>query len=176
MNDKENSHNYIGYEYKEVAVDQSMASFYIDGYTNFGWIVEEETNIIGSRFGMVSLQLKRDRKIRNKAELTRLQRKFETDMEEIKSLENSKTTKASVVAYIIGIIGAAFMAGSVFAVTSDNIVLCVILAIPAFVGWIVPYFAFKQIVRSKTKEITPIVERKYDEVYEVCEKASKLAN
>lgn len=33
--------NFIGYEYYEVAVKQSMESVYADSYGNFGWELEE---------------------------------------------------------------------------------------------------------------------------------------
>ena len=45
---------------------------------------------------MMTLRLKRDRKIVNKTELTRLQRNFEACVREIQSLENSKTSKATI--------------------------------------------------------------------------------
>ena len=68
------------------------------------------------------------------------------------------------------------MAGSVFAVTSGLIIVCVLLAIPAFLGWIAPYFLYRSIVRAKTKEITPLIDQKYEEIYTVCEKANALLN
>lgn len=92
------------------------------------------------------LKLKRNRKIVNKVELTRLQRHFEADVQDIISLENSKTSLATIHALVIGILGTAFMVGSVFAVTAEPpiIWLCILLAIPAFAGWILPYFVYKK--------------------------------
>ena len=84
--------------------------------------------------------MKRDRKIINKMELTRLQRNFEAYVEEIRHLEKEKTSLPSIVAITTGIIGTAFIAGSTFAVTANppHIVLCILLAIPGFLGWILP--------------------------------------
>ena len=31
---------FVGYEYNEITVDQSMESVYADGYQNFGWELE----------------------------------------------------------------------------------------------------------------------------------------
>lgn len=78
----------------------------------------------------------------------------------------------------MGILGTAFMAGSTFAVTADppQILLCIILAIPGFLGWIFPYFLYKRSVRKQTEKITPLIEEKYDEIYEICEKGNKLLN
>lgn len=122
------------------------------------------------------VRLKRDRKIINKAELTRLQRNFEACASEIEALERSKTAKATAAAIALGILGTAFMAGSVFAVTAQPplIALCIILAVPAFAGWILPYFLYKNIVKTQTEKITPLIEKKYDEIYEICEKGNSL--
>lgn len=165
--------NFIGYEYHEVAVKQSMESVYADSYGNFGWELEERGEA-AEKPGSVIMKFKRDRKISNKTELIRLQRNFDACVSEILSLETSKKVKASIVAYVVGFIGTAFMAGSVFAVTSSQFLLCVILAIPAFLGWIFPYFLYRRIEKKRTAEVTPYIEQKYDELYAVCEKANSL--
>lgn len=179
------SHSFVGYEYKEVITNKEKISFLIDGYKNFGWVVDENisqiipVNIpknIPNSYANVVLRLKRDRKIMNKMELTRLQRNFEFCIKEIDYLEKSKTSIATMYALIIGIIGTAFMAGSVFAVTATPpmIALCIILAIPAFAGWILPYYIYKITVRKRIENVAPLIEEKQDEVYEICEKGNKL--
>lgn len=167
--------DFVGYEYKEVTADSERASMYLDGYMNFGWIADE--NIQPSKImGKVTIKLKRDRKIINKTELTRLQRHFEACMNEIDAMEKSKTSDATAWALVIAMIGTAFMAGSVFAVTNQPplIWLCIVLAIPAFIGWTLPYFVYKARVRKRTAKVTPQIEQKYDEIYEICEKGNKL--
>ena len=166
---------YISYEYKELNVKKDRASFYLDCYENFGWQQDEKFPST-ERGEMMCLKLKRNRKLINKMELTRLQRHFEANMEDIFFLERSKTSQATIVAIVIGILGTAFMAGSVFAVTAQPpiIWLCVVLAIPAFIGWILPYFVYKKVKEEKTKKVTPYIEEKYDEIYEICEKGHSL--
>lgn len=169
--------NFIGYEYKEIAADSSRASFLLDGYESFGWEIDDNlTSSQSSHQHRVVLHLKRNRKIMNKMELTRLQRHFEACLKEIDELERSKTSGATMYALIVGMIGTAFMAGSVFAVvaTPPIIPLCIILAIPAFIGWIMPYFIYKKTVAKNTEKATQLIEEKYDEIYEICEKGSKL--
>lgn len=173
--------DYVGYEYKEIEADGQMASLLLDGYENFGWEVNDnlpESGMSG-RAGIrqkVVIRLRRDRRILNKAELTRLQRNFEACVVEIQTLEQRKTSAATVYALILGVIGTAFMAGSTFAVTAQPpyIALCIILAIPGFLGWIFPYFLYQKIVEKQTKKMTPLIEAKYDEIYEICEKGNKL--
>ena len=59
---------FIGYEYKEIDAAGERAAFYLDCYESFGWLPDERTPAKGK------LLLKRERKIMNKAELTRLPR------------------------------------------------------------------------------------------------------
>lgn len=166
---------YIAYEYKEVKVESNMVSMYLEGYESFGWIKDDIKKDIGKNNKKI-LRIKRERKIINKAELTRLQRHFENCMQQLKSLEKAKTNKALITSLGIGIVGTIFMAASVLAVTHNPpiIWLCILFAIPAFIGWIVPYFLYKKIASKKTKEINPLIEEKLDEVYEICKKGYKI--
>jgi hypothetical protein len=176
-----NNRAFIGYEYKEVITNAEKVSFLIDVYENFGWIVDKNitpslTRNTSPRNSGVVLRLKRDRKIMNKMELTRLQRNFEFCMKDIEQLETSKTSRATMYALIVAFIGTAFMAGSVFAVTADppRVVLCTFLAIPAFAGWILPYFIYKKVERERTEKVNPLIEETKDQIYELCEKGNKL--
>jgi hypothetical protein len=181
--------DYIGYDYKTVTVDSEKVSMYLDAYENFGWVTDDSArhpyktgplaNVRGipaRQFSMVTLNLKRDRKILNKAELTRLQQHFEACADDIMTLENSKSRTAAISSIVIGIIGTAFMAGSVFAVTAEPpiILLCVLLGIPGIIGWALPYYLFKVFVKKRSVEVAPLIEQKYDEIHEICEKGNAL--
>lgn len=170
---EKSGNSYVGYEYKEIKASGERASLLIDGYLSFGWIENENNRADGEKD---MIRLKRDRKIMNKAELTRLQRHFEACVNEIDELEKSKDSMAIMVSIMIGIIGCAFMAGSVFAVTHvpPMIVLCIALAIPGFLGWILPILIYKYMVKKRTEKIIPMIEQKYDEIHEICEKGSRL--
>lgn len=173
---------FVGYEYKEVITDKSRVSLLLDGYENFGW--ETDGNIY-EEFGenknprkqdKVILRLKRNRKIINRMELTRLQRNFESCVREIEILEKSKTSAATMYALIIAVLGTAFMAGATFAVTAQppRVILCILLAVPGVIGWIIPLFVYKRVQGKRIEEVTPLIEEKYDEIYELCEKGNKL--
>ena len=41
-------------------------------------------------------------------------------------------------------------------------------------GGIFPYFLYKKVTARQTEKITPLIEAKYDEIYEICEKGNKL--
>lgn len=173
--------NFVGYEYKEIVAEGSRASFLLDGYENFGWVPDENMMVQrrsekSPKQDKVVICMKRNRKIVNKTELTRLQRNFEACVREIDAMEKAKTSSAAVWALTAAIVGTAFMAGSTFAVTAQppHILLCILLAVPGFLGWIFPYFIYKKIVNKQTEKLNPLIEAKYDEIYEICEKGSKL--
>jgi hypothetical protein len=165
--------NYVGYEYRDVTVDREIESLYVDSYQSFGWTLE---NSASAYLGLstVSMKFKRDRKIRNKAELTRLQRQFDSCVNDITRMESSRASSASIVAFTVGIIGTAFLAGATFSFLGSMIVLCIILAIPGFIGWILPYFLYKSTYAKKQAKVAPFIDGKYDEIYEICERASSL--
>lgn len=179
---EEKRKDFIAYEYEEIITDRKNVSLFLDGYENFGWETDENIydkippkNTLTNQ-NKVILRLKRNRKIVNKMELTRLQRNFASCVREIEEMERRKTSHATMYALIIALIGTAFMAGSVFAVTAEppHILLCILLAIPAFIGWILPYFVYRKTVEIQTKKVNPLIEEKYEEIYALCEKGNKL--
>lgn len=170
-----NGREFTSFEYKEIQAAEDKASFYLDCYESFGWTMDDKfpPQKTGDK---MQLKMKRNRKLVNKVELTRLQHNFEASMDEIDSLEASKTKAATAFSITTGVIGTGFMAGSVFAVTAEPPViwLCVLLAIPGFLGWILPYFVFQRIKNNKTQKVQPYIEEKYDEIYNICEKGHSL--
>ena len=167
--------DFVGYEYKEITGPDSRVSQYLDCYECFGW--QADGNLpAGSRMGQTTIRMKRDRKIVNKMELTRLQRHFEACAKEIQTLEKSKTFAASIWALVVGIIGTAFMAGATFAVTHEPpmILPCILLAVPGFLGWILPYFLYRRVAVGQAKKLQPVIEAKEEEIYAICEKGHSL--
>ena len=168
---------FVGYEYKEIAADGERAAFCLDCYESLGWVLDERTQENGPA-EKGKLLLKRERKIVNKVELTRLQRHFEACMDEIRALEKSKTSRATIWAIVVGLIGTAFMAGATFAAVHAPplYALSTILAVPGFIGWALPYFIYKKLAARRACVVSGLVEQKYDEIYEICEQGNKLLN
>ncbi len=167
--EQEHQPSYVAYEYKEIEAKGERAALLMDCYQSLGWEAEQE-NASGK------IMLRRSRKIMNKVELTRLQRNMEACVAEIDALQKEKTTKATIVSLVLGLIGTAFMAGSVFAVTATPPIvwLCILLAVPAFVLWILAPILYPRMVAKQTKMFNELIEKKYDEIYAICEKGSKL--
>ena len=166
---------YIGYEYREIPVAARDVPLFLDCYRHFGWVPAQSLPVYTGK-DRVLLQLKRNRKLVNRVELTRLQRHFEADLAEIAALERSKTTAANLFALLTGLLGTAFMAGSTFAAVADPPIvwLCILLAIPGFGGWIAPLFLYRAARDKKARQVQPFIEAKLEEIYEICEKGHSL--
>ena len=169
--------DYVGYDYKTVVAPCDKVSMYLDAYENFGWIPDEAAPV-KQFISSAALKLKRDRKISNKAELTRLQQHFEACLDEISSLEASRLKLATMFSLIIGIAGTAFLAGSVFAVTNEppSIFLCVLFGIPGITGWAIPYSLYRRLANKRAEAVAPLIAQKYDEIHEICEKGNALVH
>lgn len=170
---------FVRYEYREISVPEYLSSLCEDSYPCFGWKMDgnpTQSTARHSRSKYVDLRFKRDYKIMNKTELTRLQRNFDGCVDQLEALEKAKTFMPFVIAVIIGVIGTVFMALSTFAITAEtpHILASVVFAVPGFTGWILPFFIYKKMVVEKRKKLTPLIEQKYDEIYEICEKGSGL--
>ena len=164
-----------GFDYLKITAEDDLCSQYMDGYRSFGWQPDENMPPEKSG-GKVTLHFKRRRSILNKTELTRLQRHYEACMQEIAALEASKTSLPTAVSLTCGLVGCAFMAGSVFAVTAEPPILwlMVLLAIPGFALWGGAYFGYREVKRRRSARVLPLIDAKYDEACAVCEKAQKL--
>ena len=136
---------FVGYEYKELPPCGDKTSLYLDSYQCFGWTLDEHAG-------------------------------EDACMAELDELEHSRTARATGCAVTMGLIGTAFLAGATFAATHTPplILLTVLLAIPGFVGWVLPYFLYHWMVRRRAKVVDQLMERKYDEIYEICEKGHQL--
>lgn len=166
---------YVGYEYMEVTVPARDASLWLDGYASFGWHPDENRPAPGSGV-RVTLFLKRDRRLVNRTELTRLQRHFEACMAEIDRLHRAPVRAAALRALTVGLLGTACMAGSVFAVTHDPpcYLLMTVLAVPGFLGWAAPGLLYARWVRRRQDQLRSALDAQYEEVDRLCEKGHAL--
>lgn len=170
-----NGRDYVGYDYKTITADRDMVPMLIDSYASFGWTPNSAIPEL-YRGKIATLSLKRDRKILNKAELTRLQQHFEACMSMIDTLENSKMRNATIYSLVAGIAGTAFIAGSVFMVTNEPplVLYCALLGAPGLVLWAAAYPIFRAIREKRAAETVKLIEDKYDEMHEICEKGNAL--
>ena len=166
---------FIAYEYKNVTASCDFENLYLDCLPNFGWKLDGNVPFFSPR-GITTtlLKFKRDRGIKNKEELVRLECQFENCAAMIEKLEKSKESASSIWALTIGITGTAFLAGSVFTYLAGMLPLMVVLAIPGFAGWFFPYFCYREVRARRSKKIAPLIDEQYDALYDVCEQAHEL--
>jgi hypothetical protein len=166
---------FVAYDYTAVLANAEQESLLKDAYRNFGWMCEA-VDRSSLPTGTVTLRLKRDRAVPNKTALAKLQRQLENTLEAIDNLERSKTTKASIVACTVGILGSAALAGSVFCFMAEIWVPFVALGVIGLVGWALPYFLHTSIRAKRSTAVNAEIDRQYDQLYATCEQAAVLAN
>ena len=173
MYDDVKKHSTVGYEYKEATVPRKMESVYVDGYANFGWEFNGTDYAPQGEIDIV-LKFKRDRQLKNKVELNRLERQFEKGLSEIGGLERKNSAIVMGVALGAGIVGTAFLVGAVFSFIASKVALGIILLIPSIAGWMFGYFSSVRLKGKQSEQTAPQIDQRYDEVYAVCQKAHDL--
>lgn len=163
----------VMYEYTTVRVDRELESLYRDTYANFGWVVEGYGSMLPSA-STVLLRLKRPRHIKNRPQVVELQRKAERALAEITGLEHSKGTAAIATSLSIGIVGSAFLAGSVFAIDADRWGVSIPLGMVGLILWLVGYLAHGRVKARRVAKVTPQIDGQYDVIYETSEQAARL--
>ena len=105
-----------------------------------------------------------------------LQRRMEKSLDEIERLELQPESLGLIWSMIVGMIGTIFLAISVFAITATNplYVICILTGIIGIIGWILPFFVYKNIKTNKEQENISLIEEQYNNIYDNCEQARKL--
>jgi hypothetical protein len=50
----------------------------------------------------------------------------------------------------------------------------IILALPGFIAWGLSYLLYGKVKAKKTAAVEPLIDKKYNEIYEICEKGHAL--
>lgn len=179
----------IQYEYLSINVKSKIEPMVIDTYENFGWetisssaLTDKEDYYINN-FGingerLVNVKFKRDRKIKNKEKLNTLQRKCEETFKNIEKLDKEPHYKGTMYSLIIAMIGCIFLAVSVFIIIANeeliNYIISTPIGIVGLIFWVLAFFKYNQ-AKNKIKEKNqPLIEEKYEIIYNACDEAQKL--
>ncbi|HEY0188518.1 MAG TPA: hypothetical protein VGC67_13590 [Cellulomonas sp.] len=165
--------DFIAYEYTTVQTSRDLESLYRDTYVGFGWIVEGYGSSIPGAPG-VTLKLKRDRHIHNRAAVVALQRRAEQALAEIARLERSKSVVATGTSITIGIVGSAFLAGSVFSLDAGATIASIALGAVGLIAWVAGYVAHGRVRARQIARLTGPIDAQYDIVYQAGEEAARL--
>ena len=161
---------FIGYEYTTVRAPRDLARLYEDTYRAFGWTVTDEHAVSGA----VEFKLKRDRSIRTRSAVAELERKAQQSLTSIGRLTASPRTFAMSSAMAIGLIGTAFLAGSVFTLLGGFIVASVALGVVGLLGWAGGAASYLLVRNRRTAKLAARVDGEYRTVYECAEQATRL--
>lgn len=166
----------ITYDYKTVDATQKNAFEIIDCYEALGWeLANKNEGLMG-----VSLTFKRGRKIKNKEQLNRMQMKLDDHINSIEVLEKRKTSKATSVAIILGVIGTLIFGGGMSICLTqplESIVSYIVGSVLALAGALVAspaYLAFKKIRAKSTMIFDVQIDKKRDEISQICEDAQRV--
>ena len=152
--------DFISYEYKTKVIKTQEQTRAMDMYEAFGW---EITDVSTSLDGRTTLSLKRDRKLKHRQELNRLERQAEDTFNMIGKLNRSKTLGAGIFAYTFGIIAALVLGGGMcLTMLTENsapaLVGGIILGIAGIALCAVNYPIYKKIAEKKTAQILPVID------------------
>ncbi|MFT8355736.1 MAG: hypothetical protein ABF780_03870 [Bifidobacterium aquikefiri] len=173
--------SYAGYEYTKVRAPLQLEPLYRDAYRNFGWNLESSEVrppirplplLPAIRSNMTTLSFRRDRRIKNKPLLQELQRKADYSLDSIARMERSKRSIATSIAVVLGIIGAVFLAVSLFmgALGAFPIIVGAI-GLVAWAGGAIAYFGIRA---SRTAQLNPLIEQEQEQVFQTGEQAARL--
>lgn len=196
-----NKESFVAYEYKNVTVKRDFAAMYADCLVSFGWTPVEDglygfqsvlssmnpvhlgANIANAAkmsaetadaHDLVALKFKRDRRISNKLEISRLERKCETALAAIGSLERRSGAYTMGASLGVGIAGAAVLGLGVYSFIAANIVAGVLLTMIGIAGWGIGYFAYRKVGKKTAAQTEPMIQEQFDIAYSACEQAHAL--
>ena len=96
--------SYQSFEYARTTVNSDLAQATLDCYESLGYeLTGQRKSGAGNQ---VALSFRRSRKVRNKAQLSKIQRTMDDTLASISNMEAEKTKKATSQAILIGIISA----------------------------------------------------------------------
>lgn len=171
---KQNFQNCVSYDYKAVNLPERQAQEAEDVYRQLGWELAERV----SRVGAAKLTFRRNRKIANKEQLNRLERKLDDSLDCERELQREKTKLATSVAITIGTLAALVFGGGMclcLLYTELKLILagCVLGVVGAGIG-LLAWLAYRKIAKKKTAEAEMKLEKKRDEIDLILDDARKL--
>ena len=167
--------DFTSYEYKTVGVKAKDQTRAIDLYEAFGW---EVTAVTAAPVEGVILSLKRDRKLKHKQELNKLERQAEETVETLNSLKKSQTAGAKIFSYTFGVAATLVFGGGMC-------LAMLIESVPALVGGIVLGVAglalcgvnallYRKLAAKKTKDVLPALDQTEEKLAGILEKGNDL--
>lgn len=168
--------DFVSYEYRTKTVKAKDQSKAMDMYEAFGWEVTSATPALTDA---VTLSLKRDRKQKHKQELTKLERQAEEVFASINALEKGKTSFATAVAIVFGVIATLILGGGMSMVMLETANVSylaggILLGLAGIVLCCINYPLYKIISAKKTKQVLPLIDDNEEKLAIIMEKGNDL--
>ena len=167
----------FGYDYRTVETAANFAPETLDCYEALGWELKGRSESV---FGTTTFNFRRVRRIKNKEQVNRLQIRAEDALNHIKVMEKQKTSTATTISLIIGIIGSLFFGSGlcIFLVEFVHqlwhyIAGGILAAIGAGIC-LLGYYSYLKVRGKKTQAMNIQIEKKRDEIAAICEDAARL--
>jgi hypothetical protein len=172
----------VVYDYKTIRVDRSMETVAQDAYIAMGWAPTGAGLGDGAIFN-VNLSFKRDRNIRGKQNLLKIQEQIDLVLSNIDIMQKVKKRAGNITAWTAGAVGALILGGSINMLFTPTESL-LFNNFPLFAGGValgaagfgiccLGWYLHGKIKRSKAAKITPLIEAEYDELADLITEAYK---
>lgn len=167
--------DFVTYEYRTAKVKAKDQTVTTDMYEAFGW---EVTNVSCGAIDTITLSMRRDRKLKHKQELNRLERRAEETLSAVNALKRAQKTGARIVALTIGIVASLILGG--------GMCLCMLCeGLAAMLGGIalglagialcgVNYLIYAKMTAAKIKQLQPAIEENEEQFANLLEKGNDL--
>ena len=161
---------YRKYEYINVKIKYSLARKCGKCYESFGWeVLQEKISGEGKE-----LSLRRSKKIRNRAGLMAEQWKMEDAMKRVEHYEYRKELRPTIICILVGMVGAAFFACAIIALTHGNWLLFFLLLIPGVILCTLPVWLKNWLMIWHVDDYREEVRDQNKLIYDACRAGRKI--
>ncbi|MFF0817193.1 hypothetical protein ACFYVR_18845 [Rhodococcus sp. NPDC003318] len=172
---------FVAYDYATEHVPHAVESIYRDTYEGFGWKTESVESprairplplLPAIRPDRVTLKFKRDQRIGNSPMVQEMQKKADDSLAAIGRMERQKNLAPRIVSAALGVIGAVFLALSMFLGPAGGLAIAVgAVGLATWIGGCAAYFGVKAHRRSV---LAPRIQHEKDIIRSVGEQATRM--
>lgn len=164
---------HTSFEYARTTVASDLVTVACDCYENLGWeLTGSKATTAG---GSTVLSFRRSRKVKNKAQLVKIQRTMDDLIDTIAGLEGEKTRRARMRALTVGIVAALVLGvGMCLTMVWDAMVPGIVVGVLGIAGCVGAWLLYRSTVERETARVTPRIEAAYDSLATACEEAQTV--
>lgn len=162
------------YDYKTVRVRRETESMLCDSYSVLGWEVVNTTLASGT-LTHVNVSFKRDRKIKNKSELLKLQSRIDSTILNIEKMQVAQKNAGVPEAITVGTIGTLTLGGGMSMVmTLSGVLYTIVGSVIGVVGigiGLLGWLTYNKVHTKKLTKLEPLIETEFSKLSDLCDEA-----